>query len=138
MSNFFRSLPKHIKTAFISIFRHLAMSLSAISAVTVTLLLFSTFLMIAGNISLFTKNIEDDLRIHVVLQPDVVKQADIDNVQKDIEGIQGVKKVTCHQNLRRPLSGNKFNYLISWCEWEAYIKKLRDSHQFFCIICCNL
>lgn len=94
MSNFFRSLPKHVKTAFICIFRHLAMSLSAISAVTVTLLLFSTFLMIAGNISLFTKNIEDDLRIHVVLQPDVVKQAELDNVQKDIEGIQGVKKVT--------------------------------------------
>ena len=94
MSNFFRSLPKHVKTAFISIFRHLAMSLSAISAVTVTLLLFSTFLMIAGNISLFTKNIEDDLRISCCVATDVVKQAELDNVQKDIEGIQGVKKVT--------------------------------------------
>lgn len=69
------------------------MSLSAISAVTVTLLLFSTFLMIAGNVSLFTRNIEDELRIHVVLKNDVTKQADIDKVQAEIEGVNGVDKV---------------------------------------------
>lgn len=94
MNSFFNALPKHIKTAFLSIFRHLAMSLSASSAVTVTLILFSAFLMIAGNVSLFTNNVENDLRIHAVLDIKVTKQEDITKVQKNIEAIEGVKKVT--------------------------------------------
>lgn len=94
MNSFFKALPKHIKTAFLSIFRHLAMSLSASSAVTVTLILFSAFLMIAGNVSLFTNNVEDDLSIHAVLKTEIVKKEEITKTQKDIEAIPGVKKVT--------------------------------------------
>lgn len=93
MSNFFRALPRHIKTAFLSIFRHLAMSLSAISAVSVTLMLFSVFLMIAGNVSLFADNIENDVSIHVVLDGKVEKQSDIDAMQDKLEAVSGVKKV---------------------------------------------
>lgn len=93
MIEFFRALPKHVKTAFLSIFRHLAMSVSAISAVTVTLVLFGVFLMIAGNVSLFANNIEGDVTIHVVLAADVTKQADIDAVEQEIKAVSGVKKV---------------------------------------------
>ena len=49
MIRFFKAFPKFIKTAFLSIFRHIAMSLSASSAVTITLILFSAFLMIADS-----------------------------------------------------------------------------------------
>ena len=94
MISFFKALPRFIKTAFLSIFRHVAMSLSASSAVTITLVLFSAFLMIAGNVSLFTNSIEDDLRIHVVANKDITKESDIASVQKQLEDISGVKKVT--------------------------------------------
>ena len=47
------------------------MSLSAISAVTVTLVLFAVFLIIAGNVSLFANNIENDVSIHVVLKENI-------------------------------------------------------------------
>lgn len=94
MIEFFKSLPKHCKTAFLSIFRHLAMSLSASSAVTVTLVLFAAFLIIAGNVGLFTNSIEDDLRIHVQLDATTSSQEDLAIVQQAIEGVNGVKTVT--------------------------------------------
>lgn len=93
MIKFFKALPKHIKTAFLSIFRHLAMSLSASSAVTITLILFSAFLIVAGNVSLFANTIEDDLQIHVQLQPDVKDKTVIKEVEKNIKAVTGVKKV---------------------------------------------
>lgn len=93
MISFFRALPKHTKTAFLSIFRHLAMSLSAISAVTVTLVLLAVFLIIAGNVSLFANNIENDVSIHVVLNENVEKQKDITQAEKEIKQINGVRSV---------------------------------------------
>ena len=93
MISFFRALPKHIKTAFLSIFRHLAMSLSAISAVTVTLVLFAVFLIIAGNVSLFANNIENDVSIHVVLKENIEKQKDIEQAEQEIKQINGVRRV---------------------------------------------
>lgn len=94
MISFFKALPKFIKTAFLSIFRHVAMSLSASSAVTITLILFSAFLIIAGNVSLFTNSIEDDLRIHVVATNKIQSDKQIADVKKELEAISGVKKVT--------------------------------------------
>lgn len=93
MISFFRALPKHIKTAFLSIFRHLAMSLSAISAVTVTLVLLAVFLIIAGNVSLFANNIENDVSIHVVLKENIEKQKDIEQAEQEIKQINGVRRV---------------------------------------------
>ena len=94
MIRFFKAFPKFIKTAFLSIFRHIAMSLSASSAVTITLILFSAFLMIAGNVSLFTNSIENDLQIHVVLKADVKTQKKIDEAKDGLEKISGVRRVT--------------------------------------------
>lgn len=93
MISFIKALPKHMRSAFLSIVRHMAMSLSAASAVTVTLILFSAFLLIAGNISLFTDNIESDLRIHVILNEDSIDEADIENVKSSIENVSGVHNV---------------------------------------------
>ncbi|MEG0525885.1 MAG: permease-like cell division protein FtsX [Longicatena sp.] len=94
MISFFKAFPKHIKTAFLSIARHLAMSLSASSAVTITLVLFSAFLIVAGNVSLFTNSIENDLRIHVVLNGDVTEKNDLNQVKDELESISGVKRAT--------------------------------------------
>lgn len=94
MINYFKSLPKHAKNACLSLFRNLAMTLSACSAVTVTLILFAVFLMIAGNISLFANNIESEVRIHVVLEQDIEEEEDIEEIQEILQAISGVKKVS--------------------------------------------
>ena len=93
MISFLKAFPRHVKTAFLSIFRHLAMSLSAASAVTITLVLLAVFLVLAGNISLFTSSIEEDLSIHAVLSTDIKEEADIQSIEKDIQSIDGVKQV---------------------------------------------
>lgn len=94
MISFFKALPKHCKTACLSIVRHLAMSLSASSAVTITLILFSAFLIVAGNVSLFTNSIENDLRVHVVLNDNVTKEQALNETKQKIEDISGIKKVS--------------------------------------------
>lgn len=93
MISFLKAFPRHVKTAFLSIFRHLAMSLSAASAVTITLVLLAVFLVLAGNISLFTSAIEEDLSIHAVLSTDIKEEADIQSIEKEIQSIDGVKQV---------------------------------------------
>ncbi|EDP11952.1 MAG: ABC transporter permease [Amedibacillus dolichus] len=93
MISFLKAFPRHVKTAFLSIFRHLAMSLSAASAVTITLVLLAVFLVLAGNISLFTSSIEEDLSIHAVLSTDIKEEADIQFIEKEIQSIDGVKQV---------------------------------------------
>ena len=69
------------------------MSLSAASAVTITLVLLAVFLVLAGNISLFTSSIEEDLSIHAVLSTDIKEEADIQSIEKEIQSIDGVKQV---------------------------------------------
>ena len=93
MISFLKAFPRHVKTAFLSIFRHLAMSLSAASAVTIILVLLAVFLVLAGNISLFTSSIEEDLSIHAVLSTDIKEEADIQSIEKEIQSIDGVKQV---------------------------------------------
>lgn len=93
MISFLKAFPRHVKTAFLSIFRHLAMSLSAASVVTITLVLLAVFLVLAGNISLFTSSIEEDLSIHAVLSTDIKEEADIQFIEKEIQSIDGVKQV---------------------------------------------
>ena len=63
MIKLIKSIPFHVKSAGKSVIRHLALTISSSSAVMVTLLLMSLFLLIAGNIGAFTKNIEEGLGI---------------------------------------------------------------------------
>lgn len=93
MIDFFKGLPAHFKTAWLSIVRHFAMSLSASSAVMITLILFSAFLIVAGNVSLFTDSIENDIRIHAVLDKKITKKDDINRVKNDIEALDNIKKI---------------------------------------------
>lgn len=68
MIQFFKSLPYHIKSAFKSVVRHIALSISAASAVSVTLVLVASFMLVAMNVSNFTRNIEDSVKIHVKIE----------------------------------------------------------------------
>ena len=92
MIQFFKSLPYHIKAAFKSIFRHMALSISAASAVTVTLVLVATFMLVALNISNFTRNIEDSVKIHVKIEQ-TYEDEEIAALGNQIHQIDGVSNV---------------------------------------------
>lgn len=93
MFKFLKSIPFHIKSAGKSLFRHFVMTLSASSAVMVTLILLSAFLMIAGNVSGFADNIEDDIRIHVVLNEKIISEEQIKAAESAMLSVEGVKEV---------------------------------------------
>ena len=94
MNNFLYICYKHIRMALSNIRRHIAMSISAMSAVCVTLLLFGVFLLLVCNITLFTNTVEEDLRIHVVLNKDITTKQQINAIKQEIEGIDGVNRCT--------------------------------------------
>lgn len=90
---FIKSIPFHIKTAFVSMHRHLAMSLSAIVSVMVTLILFSVFLLLVGNVDNISQNIESDLRIHAVIKQDFVEEQQLKEMETELRAVLGVKSI---------------------------------------------
>lgn len=92
MTKFFRSLPLHFKSAVQGLLRHSATAFSAISAVSVTLILMSLFMLLTGNISNFTHNIESDFKIHVSIDS-LQDEAAIDELETQIKALSGVKSV---------------------------------------------
>ena len=87
-------IPYHLRQAARSFVRHLAMSLSAATAVSVTLTLLALFLVLAGNVSLFAGNIESGLQIHVVLNADVDSEEEIREAGETLKGIDNVAVAT--------------------------------------------
>lgn len=92
MIKFLKLIPYHTKTALNSIVRHLAMTFSSASAVTVTLTLLMVFLIVAGNVSNFTYSIEDSLQIHATIES-TVDEEQIAALQAKIEAMNHVKNV---------------------------------------------
>ena len=111
MIRFIKSIPYHVKTAFTSLIRHFALTFSSATAVTVTLTLLMTFLIVAGNISNFTYNVEDSLKIHTTIDS-TVTDSEVAALQIKIEKLPHVKKVT-------------FSHKDQ--ELESYISNLDDS-----------
>ncbi len=88
-----RLLPFHVRSAVQGLRRHSTTAFSAVSAVSMTLILMSLFMLLTGNISSFTRNIESDFRIHVSIDA-LQDEAGIDSLQKQIQDVPGVKTVT--------------------------------------------
>lgn len=85
---------RHVKEGVSGVARHAAMSISSASAVTLTLLLVSIFLILTVNLQQITSNVEGSLLIHVKIDNTVVQQTDIDQLKSKISAIDGVTKVT--------------------------------------------
>lgn len=92
MNRFIKSLPKHFFTACISLHRHMAMTISSISAILVTMLLMGILLLAGGNIDAFTKNVENEVKIHVSIDS-LTKDDEIKTLEKEISSIPQVKHV---------------------------------------------
>lgn len=93
MIRFLRSLPLHFKSAVYGLIRHSATAFSAISAVTVTLILMSLFMLLTGNIGSFTRNIESDFKIRVSIDS-LVEADQIAPLQAQVQALNGVKAVS--------------------------------------------
>lgn len=87
-----KNLPHHFLTACKGLGRHLAMTISSASAVTVTLVLISIFVLLAGNIDNFTLNVENSLKIHASIDQ-IKTEKEITQMQSQIKKMQGVKSV---------------------------------------------
>lgn len=94
MNKLFRMMLYHLKKAAQSFVRHLAMSLSAATAVSVTLTLLALFLVLAGNVSLFAGNIENGLQIHVILQSDIDSEEELTDAGNMLKAIDNVAVAT--------------------------------------------
>ena len=70
------------------------MAISSAIAVTITLLIISLFIIFSYNVQNFTKNIESSMEISVMVDYNYEDSAKEDVIQKSIEAIDGVKKVT--------------------------------------------
>lgn len=92
MIRFFKSLPYHFKSAFKSIGRNMAMSISSATAVSVTLVLIMLFLIVAGNVNQISKNVEQSIQIFVRIDP-IVEEAKYTELQSEIEKMEHVAHV---------------------------------------------
>lgn len=88
INRFFR----HIREGFINIFRNLAMTISSVTAVTITLILVGAFFIISANISSISDSIKDSLIIYVKIDRNV-NDDDIVVLREKIENIEYVKSV---------------------------------------------
>ena len=89
----FRALGRHIKEAYLGITRHFAMSLSAASAVTVTLLLMSIMILALGNVNQVTMNLQENVTVFVRIQEEVL-ESEIVTLKSKVEAVDGVSFVT--------------------------------------------
>ena len=92
MIEFVKYLPKHVLSALKGLQRHMAMTISSVSAVSVTLLLMALFFVIAGNVENFTQHVEGDLKIHVAIDS-IANQDAITAMEKEIAKMQDVAAV---------------------------------------------
>lgn len=94
MKQFFRLFGYELKYAFLGIKRHLMLCLSAISAISLTLLLVSSILVLGMHMDYFSTDVKQDLSIHVVLDEAITSEDQLDSLQDQISKLKNVKKVT--------------------------------------------
>lgn len=93
MKKIFRHIKFYFKMASKNLVRHFGLAFSASCAVSITLILISVFMLLSANIQSFTMNIENQLVIRASIDT-IVDDAEKEKLQKEIESLDGVKKVT--------------------------------------------
>ncbi len=84
------SLFHPIKTAFQGIRRHLAMSISCVGAISLTLIMISLILMVSVNVDNFTQAIEQDLKIRVKVDK-VATYGELYEIEASLNNIEEIK-----------------------------------------------
>ena len=89
-----QNLLEHLADAWRNLIRHISLTVSSVIAVTVTLLIVGVLVVIAGNISDFTDNIESDFQIQATISPGFSEDKEIAELQAQIEQLDHVESCT--------------------------------------------
>ena len=89
-----QNLLAHLADAWRNLIRHISLTVSSVIAVTVTLLIVGVLVVIAGNISDFTDNIERDFQIQATISPGFSEDKEIAELQAQIEQLDHVESCT--------------------------------------------
>lgn len=103
----FRRFVRHLKEGYLGFKRHLGMSISSASAVTITLLLVGIFLVITYNLQIATRNIEDSISISALVAYGKDDKENLKRIEKEIRQIEGIASI---QYLSKE---QEFNYYIN-------------------------
>ena len=94
MSSMINRIWRPIKEGFKGVFRHGAMSFSSASAVTITLIIISLFLIFTANVRRFTLGLEQEVQIACMVDYDHESAEEEDRISLAIQALPGVKSVT--------------------------------------------
>lgn len=89
----FRIIGRSIRDAFKSVFRNFSLSMASILCATITLMVVSIAMVIAGNVNKVTDSLESELSIVVYVEKDATTD-DINYLKSSIENINGIENVT--------------------------------------------
>lgn len=104
----FRIIGRSIRDAFKSVFRNFSLSMASILCATITLLVVSITLVIAGNINRTTKNLEKELTIIVYLEKSSTEE-DINFLKSSISKMEDVADVQYKSKDEWKLEMSKYN-----------------------------
>ena len=104
----FRIIGRSIRDAFKSVFRNFSLSMASILCATITLLVVSISLVIAGNINRTTKNLEKELTIIVYLEKSST-ESDIEFLKSTISKMEDVENVEYKSKDEWKLEMSKYN-----------------------------
>ena len=82
-----------IKYAALGMKRHFWLSFSSLTASVVTLLLIGILIVSGFHINLFSKQVESNLGIHVVLEADIENKSEINEIEEEISKISGIETI---------------------------------------------
>ncbi|MDE1547736.1 permease-like cell division protein FtsX [Jeotgalibaca caeni] len=88
-----RTMGRHIRDAFKSLFRNGWMSIAAISAVAMTLMLVGAFITILFNVNKLASDIENDVNVRVFIDL-AAEEADKQTLEEQLSQIENVEAVT--------------------------------------------
>lgn len=89
-----QNLLAHLADAWRNLIRHISLTVSSVIAVTVTLLIVGVLVVIAGNISDFTDNIESDFQIQATISPGFSEDKEVAELQAQIEQLDHAESCT--------------------------------------------
>lgn len=89
----FRTIGRHIRDAFKSLFRNGWMSVAAVSAVAMTLMLVGSFVAILFNVNKLASDVENDVSVRVYIDL-AAEQANKDELKTKLEKISNVESIT--------------------------------------------
>ena len=120
----FHRFARHVKEGFIGVARHLGMAVSSASAVTITLVLISVFLVLTWNLQTVTNSIESS--INIVVSIDYEASGNKAIIEKEILKVPGV--VSTEYRSRE----EEFNFYAQMQgeEEKAFYEQYRSSNPF--------